>query len=528
MAKEIATSSIKIDRLILKIAEGEIKIPPLQRAFIWKLEQIIKLLESIYHDYPIGSVLLWETNDELPSTRNIAGFKMPDKKPEYPHNYVLDGQQRLSALYGVFCKDRNIEEENYGYEIDAAIFNVLFDFNNDCFIHENDRKEGQEYLEMKYLLDNVEFHKVIDKLTDENKRKATSLQSAFLSYEVPQVVTRKRSKEEIGVIFERINNSGTPLDLFDLLVAWTWTEEFHLQEKFNSIIEILADKNFEGIQKKIVLQCISAVIKESSKSKIIISLKPEEIRANYDLFIESLKRAIDYLSTELGVKSIELLPHSHQIVPLCYLFSKINSPDVKQKNVIDEWFWKTSFSERYSSSTDSHIDEDIASFKELIEKGNGGAFKKLAYSISQEQIKTTKFIRTNAYSRALIVLLAHKMPMNLTNGSKVDTSEALSAFNKKEYHHIFPKKYLQNIGVDQNKMNSLCNICMLPSSSNKIILDKPPSEYFAKIVPAEQFRQILESNLLPIKKLLYEKNDYDLFLDDRARKIIDYVDSLIV
>jgi hypothetical protein len=69
---------------------------------------------------------------------------------------------------------------------------------------------------------------------------------------------------------------------------------------------------------------------------------------------------------------------------------------------------------------------------------------------------------------------------------------------------------------------------MLPSSSNKIILDKPPSEYFAKIVPGDQFRQILESNLLPIKKLVYKKNDYDSFLDDRARRIIDYVDSLIV
>src|SRR3989344_1335682 len=108
MTQEIKTNSVKIDRLITQIAEGEVKVPPLQRPFVWKIDQIIKLLESIYNDYPIGSILLWETHENLPAQRNIAGFKIPDKEPEYPHYYVLDGQQRLSALYGVFCTNRDV------------------------------------------------------------------------------------------------------------------------------------------------------------------------------------------------------------------------------------------------------------------------------------------------------------------------------------------------------------------------------------------------------------------------------------
>ena len=62
MPKEISLINPKIDKLIHRIEDGEIKIPPLQRAFIWKAEQVIKLLESIYNDYPIGSILLWETS----------------------------------------------------------------------------------------------------------------------------------------------------------------------------------------------------------------------------------------------------------------------------------------------------------------------------------------------------------------------------------------------------------------------------------------------------------------------------------
>ena len=125
MAKEITQESPKINSLVSRIELGEIKIPPLQRPFVWKIDQVIDLLESIYKDYPIGSILWWETNDRLPSERNIAGFKLPQKPDSHPFYYVLDGQQRLSSLYGVFCTDRtcdaDIEKE---YEVNVDIFNM--------------------------------------------------------------------------------------------------------------------------------------------------------------------------------------------------------------------------------------------------------------------------------------------------------------------------------------------------------------------------------------------------------------------
>lgn len=76
---ELITGPISIDRLRNKIIEGEIKIPPFQRAFVWKKEQITDLMDSIYNDYPVGSVLLWEVNEKLPALRNIGGYKLPDK-----------------------------------------------------------------------------------------------------------------------------------------------------------------------------------------------------------------------------------------------------------------------------------------------------------------------------------------------------------------------------------------------------------------------------------------------------------------
>ncbi|MBZ5526173.1 MAG: DUF262 domain-containing protein, partial [Acidobacteriia bacterium] len=102
---EITPSAVKIDKLIARVAEGDIKIPAFQRHFVWDQEQVIELLDSIYHDYPIGSILLWNSHDKLKATRNICGFCIPDRAESYPVNYVLDGQQRLSTIYAVFCTD---------------------------------------------------------------------------------------------------------------------------------------------------------------------------------------------------------------------------------------------------------------------------------------------------------------------------------------------------------------------------------------------------------------------------------------
>jgi uncharacterized protein with ParB-like and HNH nuclease domain len=97
---EISPAALKIDRLVNRVRDGDIKIPAFQRGFVWDQEQIIELLDSIYKNYPIGSILLWNSTERLKASRNIGGLVLPDREPEYPVNYVLDGQQRLSSIYG--------------------------------------------------------------------------------------------------------------------------------------------------------------------------------------------------------------------------------------------------------------------------------------------------------------------------------------------------------------------------------------------------------------------------------------------
>lgn len=528
MGREIKPDSNNIPRILTMIEEGEIKIPPLQRPFVWKVSKIIDLLESVYKDYPIGSILLWESLERLPSVRSIAGFKAPNKNPELPIYYVLDGQQRFSSLYGVFAQKRTVDKSEKGYEIDINKFNIWFDLTNKKFIHADDKIQGRKYLELKNLLDAVNLLEMIEKYPNKEKRIAQDLHKIFTSYEIPLIITKKRSREEVGIIFERINSRGAKLDLFDLMVAWTWTSNFHLKEKFDEVYRIIEKKDFTKVKPKILLQCVSVIITESSKTKIIVALKPDQIRQYFEVFIESLKRTIDYLHTEFRIKTDMLLPHSHQLVPLCYFFSKVTTPSIEQRKAINQWFWKSSFSKHYASGTDESIDEDVAEFKKIIKNKKAKVFTKLTHDVTTEQLRNTKFLRSNAYSRAFILLLANKLPKSLLNGGVVDTGEALSGFNKREYHHVFPKNFLEKRGVGKEAINSLCNFCILPSYPNKKILNQAPSKYFKNLIPEKGKKEILESNLLPVAQSIYQKDDYAQFLKMRSGIIIEYLESVLL
>lgn len=524
---EIIPSAVKIDKLINRIEEGDIKIPAFQRGFVWRQDQIIALIDSIFNDYPIGSILLWNSSERLKSSRNIAGFVIPDREPQYPVNYVLDGQQRLSAIYAVFCKDRTKMENEDEYSVDPDMFDIIFDLEDHCFIPALEKDESKVYLKMSSIFDIESFFEELESISEDQRKLARQLQSKFQNYEVPVVTTNKRTKEEVGVIFERINNTGTKLSTLDLMVAWTWSEDFHLKHEITELLTLLDKKSFGETPDKIILQCLSGIMDETTKTKDILSLNPERVREYFPLLIKSLEKSIDFLSTEFRIFSRDFLPHSHQIVPLTFFFSKINTPSLDQITIIKKWFWKTSFSKRYSSSTDMKMNEDIGFMKQIL-KNDFSEISNYSYTIDSKILIKQKFSKASPFTRAFLLLLAQKDPINLVNGNKIDLGEALSNYNLKEYHHIFPRAFLKEKGYDTNEINSVCNFCFLPSDSNKIISDKSPSDYFNNIIPKSHFTEILDTNLMPLKSDIYNKDDYEEFLEQRAQIVFHYLDSLLI
>lgn len=524
---EIQPAAIKIDRLVDRIRDGDIKIPAFQRGFVWDQEQITKLLDSIYCNYPIGSILLWSSHERLKASRNIGGLKLPDREPDYPVNYVLDGQQRLSSIYAVFCAHREFEPAEGEYAADPKAFEIAFCFDDESFIPRTAVEPGRPTIDLSCLLDTESFFAAIERLSSANQKAAKLLHSRVNNYEIPVVTISKRSKDEVGVIFERINSTGTTLTTLDLLVAWTWSEDFHLHEALNDLRETLDAKGFGDLPDKVILQCLGAILAGDARTKTILALDADKVRAQFETVGAAISSAIDFLCTDFKIQSLELLPHLQQIVPLAFFYNTISTPSGDQITTLRKWFWKTAFSRRYAAQTDDKINSDIA-FAKRLASGDSSGIGAYSSEITKDMLTKLKFTKSHPYTRALLLLLAQKSPLNLTNGAAIDLGEALSGYNRKEYHHIFPQAFLKGRGIPTDKINTLCNFCFLPAGSNKKISQKQPSDYIFTLVPEGNRKQIFESNIMPLRMEIYSDDNYDEFISMRADLIGQFVDSLVI
>ena len=133
-----------------------------------------------------------------------------------------------------------------------------------------------------------------------------------------------------------------------------------------------------------------------------------------------------------------------------------------------------------------------------------------------------QFRSNNAHAKLLAIILAHLGPVDLLSGQVIDTAASLSWSNNKEFHHFFPRDYLKNAGISAVRINSLTNIIMLTSASNRRISNRAPSDYLADVEKAagSELQPWLDSNLVPLEAFEAAKlDDFGLFLTLRAQAI---------
>jgi hypothetical protein len=132
--EKIKPSDMTFDVLMHEIKEGHIKIPDFQREFVWERSQILSLLDSIYNHYPIGSLIFWESEDNICSHRNIGNIDLK-KSDRKLINYVLDGQQRITSLYA------SLEEAEIKVKIQGKTkiikLQIYFDLDKEEFVTSN-------------------------------------------------------------------------------------------------------------------------------------------------------------------------------------------------------------------------------------------------------------------------------------------------------------------------------------------------------------------------------------------------------
>ena len=520
----------RLSALVARVDQGDIKLPTFQRRQVWNIGQVIDLLDSVNQGYPIGSLLMWQTHTRLKSERNIGGFLLPETPELYPRNYVLDGQQRLTALYAVLKHHPDRLHER---------FRVVYDLEERAFV-QFDPSPSRNHITLNLLYDAPRFHVFLRGLEDgsqatELSQECERLWETFHEYVVPVVTIEQAPIDQVGVIFERINSRGTRLTIFDLMVAATWAaegeEEFNLRDSVDTVLEQLEGKDFGGIEDVTVLRCLSVIARGSARRQQIVGLRDlghQALRLQIEKTRASLARAVDFLATEVSVASSDFLPYERQVVLLTYVMSKRDSLDAKGLDELRRWFWRTSFAERYRTGGEALFDEDMThALSALAGTGGVGRFGKPP---NADFFSRTQFRKGAAAAQAFAAFLARKHPLNLTNGAEIDTATALSEYNRREFHHLFPQSFLRNTQVDRALIGALANICMLASSENKKIGSRPPSEYVAELREkhGDRFDGIMESNLVSketVERLLAD--DYPGFLTARAEHLTRLVAEVV-
>src|SRR5450759_2797752 len=114
-----------ISSLVDAVDRGQLRLPEIQRDYVWKPAQVAGLLDSLYKEYPSGSILLWETDQVITERRaKIEPTGAPPVGAKV--QFLLDGQQRLTSLHRVLHDPANtrvvfnIEDERFQIESAAT------------------------------------------------------------------------------------------------------------------------------------------------------------------------------------------------------------------------------------------------------------------------------------------------------------------------------------------------------------------------------------------------------------------------
>ncbi|MEM1505389.1 DUF262 domain-containing protein [Domibacillus sp. 8LH] len=523
------SDTLTIRNIINKVVSGEVRIPSFQRSYVWTPEQVAFLLDSLYKEFPIGSVFLWKTSEQLRIEKDFGNFSLPDPEKDYPIKYVLDGQQRLTSLFTVFqsvieptSTNHNWVDIYYDYKADENMQDSLFIPLTESEV------DLTRHFPMNAMFDSVKYRKATSEVAGEYIEIIDRVQERFKEVMIPVQEIETEDKGKVAIVFERINRAGTELDTFQLLSAWTWSSEFDLQDEIEKLADELEEFGFGNISedKDLLLKCCSGVILGEASPQAIMTLKGEEVRNNFEKIKNGIKGSIDFLQRELNVESLGIMPYTSMIVSLTRFFASDRRNGSlytdKQRRELLRWFWRACFSRRYSSGVTLKHKQDLSAMDRL-KAEETQVISDFECEVTDKFFVENQFNLTSVNTKTYVIMLASKLPSSFISGAKVNLRDVLKNASKNEFHHIFPKNHLKGLGKKDKEINLLANLCFLNNADNQKIKDKAPTVYKA-LLPEDRLEDILESHICPKETL---DINYEEFIQKRIELLNDYAGKLI-
>lgn len=518
---------LSIREILEQVGRGQIRIPAFQRGFVWDSDRVAYLMDSIYKKYPFGALLFWRTKNVLKYDRKLGPFVLPDPKEDYPVDYVLDGQQRITSIFSVFQTAIKRPDDPNWLPIfyDLAAEQTVQD--SQFFALKPEDVDPARHFPMSTLFSTAEYRAATKNFDDSTIERIDQMQAIFKEIKIPLQLSRTEDKATVAIIFERVNRQGVELDTLQLLSAWTWSEDFQLNEEFSDLADELQPFGFQeiGVDTNLLLRCCSAILKHDASPQALMELNGATVRENFDQVTNGVKYAVDYIRRHFHAEKLSNLPFSTLLVPLSVLFAVSGNKEAsitdEQRKRVNNWFWRTSLSRRYSSAVLRNLNTDINEMVNLRDS-KPSKLGDFSFHIDAEFFTRNTFGMANVNTKTFILMLAGLKPLSFISGSPVDLAKTLKESNRTEFHHMMPRACLKESGQTQKYDDScLANFCFLSRTDNRKIGGDKPSVYRSKM-PTD-ITAIQKSAMFD--DLLF-KDDYEQFITARADALVDYAMKL--
>ena len=545
----------------------DFQIPTFQRDVVWEKENVKKLWDSIYKFYPLGSILVWKTDIKLQNHRKIGGHKISDgtfNRSEY--QYILDGQQRttslMTSLYGGSIEgkdnfdptvyiDITVEDETetdddsykkrflYWEEIDDKSGKLKRNigkqkkYDAGLIVKLLDIKNNFSSVERAIVKSDYDDYKDYDHPTREQLRR---VKQVLDNYRLSFIELKGIQVSEVCQIFERINQAGKPLDIFDIVVAKTFRPEaegnpgFYLREYIDSF-RTTNNSNFLQISDFDYLQIIAILIKENIEKSGIWNITPrylndiktEQIEQIWEPAKKAINKTFDFFENTLNLKGPQLIPYRYFYLTISSYFFENKNPDY---DFLKKYFWFHSFHNDDLLSNTGDVNSHIKFL------GKQKADEECSFSrflIDKETLRNSSYSSKGRLSRAILSLYASKQPKDWKYTDRnVLVDNYFFSTDKPNLHHIFPTNYiLQNPGHNNLNNNSLMNIAYLTQITNLEISDKNPLDYIRDYDGNSDFEEAIKTHILPNELLEWSRMEsmpddaLDQFIEKRVDLIIE-------
>lgn len=564
--------------LLDQVHRGVVQLPDFQRPWVWPDNHIRALLASVSLAYPIGAVMLMQTGGEGVRFRPrlVHGVKL-DPPPE-PDKLILDGQQRLTSLYGALRSGRPVETVDDKQKPLKRLYYLSID---GCLDPEGDRDEavvsvppervvkknfGRDVVldvstralefengmvPVSILLESTAFQDwrmgFMDHFDMDRDRYAKiseferEIWMRFQQFKVPVIQLLKDTpKEAVCQVFEKVNTGGVALTVFELMTATFAADDFQLVKDWgerrtrlhqHEVLRSVGGTDF--LQAVTLLASYRRHLDDpvkgvNVKRKAVLALTLDEYRDNADLVEEGLKRAARLLARECVFDSRNL-PYTTQLVPLgatcAHLGNRFEEEAVRRK--LARWYWCGVFGEMYGGANESRYAQDIVDLVRWVNDDGDEPRTVRDASFSPLRLLTLRTRQSAAYKGAM-ALMVQRGSHDFINGDPIaHTNGFLLPI---DIHHIFPRAWARSNDKPKRLYDSIVNKAPLTARTNRILHGDAPSKYLIRAqesggLSAARLDEILETHY--VHPPLLRDDAFEAFVHDRACRLLDAIEEVM-